>query len=396
MTTTTRSAAKNQDKQPSEARPAEEAEPGLKHKTEPEEHAKQPSPKRAKKEAEEERGKEEVEGESESRGEKKENEEGANTTFSAVGPQAHRGDTPANILEKGVIYFFFRGRVNVDDPASVADIARTYVVLRPIDRDAGLKGVRGDDQGGEKEGEAAKARARLLLVPKKTLPRTGRDRWVGFVDKADASLDRLRHEFLPASAGYETKTAGTRRAPPATPVGEGVYAITSTGRASHLVYLLTLPPPDSGGGGSGGDGTSRLGEVQRDLGLKERGSFVITTKNPEYPGPASARLPKGPDYPKELLDEFRSLRWVPTQPKHLDYVNTQVLLVGESSGTDRALEPQQEDQAEGKAEPGEEMERLEREDEERMRSLADDDADRIYADLQADAKSLPRLLTSFS
>lgn len=145
------------------------------------------------------------------------------------------------------------------------------------------------------------------MVPKKTLPRTGRDRWVGFVDKADASLDQLRDEFLAASGDYETKTAGTRHAPAATPVGEGVYAITSTGRTSHLVYLLTLPHPpspppegddDDDDGGDGGS-SSQLGEVQRELGLKERGSFVISTKNPEYPGPANARLPKAPEYPKE-------------------------------------------------------------------------------------------------
>ncbi|KAL2167648.1 hypothetical protein VTG60DRAFT_949 [Thermothelomyces hinnuleus] len=391
--TTTRSAAKNQDKQPSGSRPAEEAEPGSKHKTEPEEHTKPPSPKRAKKEEEEEDGgKEEAESESKSQGGK---EKGADTTSSAVRPQAH-DDTPSSILEKGVIYFFFRGRVNVDDPSSVSDIARTYIVLRPIDRDADLKGGRGDegDQSGEKEGatpfgEAAKAR--LLLVPKKTLPRTGRDRWVAFVEKAGASLDQLRDEFLAASGDYETKTAGTRHVPAATPVGEGVYAITTTGRASHLVYLLTLPPPEGGSCSS-----SQLGDVQRELGLKERGSFVISTKNPEYPGPANARLPKGPDYPKELFEEFRSLRWVPTQPKHLDYVNTQFLLIGESSGTDKALEPQKEDQEEGKAEPAEEMEKLEEEDEKRMKSLADDDAGRIYVDLQAEAKNYPKLLTTFS
>ncbi|KAL2175493.1 uncharacterized protein P884DRAFT_312429 [Thermothelomyces heterothallicus CBS 202.75] len=386
MTTTTRSAAKNQDKQPSGARPAEEAEPGTKHKTEPEEHTKPPSPKRAKKEEDEDEdqeGKEEAEGESKSQGEK---EKGADTTSPAVRPQAH-DDTPSSILEKGVIYFFFRGRVNVDDPSSVSDIARTYIVLRPIDRDADLNG---EKEGGAPLGEAAKAR--LLLLPKKTLPRTGRDRWVAFVEKAGASLDQLRDEFLAASGDYETKTAGTRHVPAATPVGEGVYAITTTGRASHLVYLLTLPHPGSGSG----SGSSQLGEIQRELGLKERGSFIISTKNPEYPGPANARLPKGPDYPKELLEEFRSLRWVPTQPKHLDYVNTQILLIGESSGTDKALEPQKEDQEEGKAEPAEEMEELEEEDEKRMKSLADDDAGRIYADLQAEAKNYPKLLTTFS
>jgi len=96
-----------------------------------------------------------------------------------------------------------------------------------------------------------------------------------------------------------------------------------------------------------------------------------------------------------LLKEFRSLRWVPTQPKHLDYVGTQFLMVGESSGVEKALEPQEEDVKEGKEEPEEEMEMLEEEDAERMKGLSKDDAGRIYADLQVDARDYPKLQTSF-
>lgn len=96
-----------------------------------------------------------------------------------------------------------------------------------------------------------------------------------------------------------------------------------------------------------------------------------------------------------ILDEFRSLRWSATQPKHLDHVNTQFLLVGESSGVDKALEPQKKDQEEGKDEPAEELEKLEEEDAERMRDLSSDDASRIFADLQAQAREYPKLQTTF-
>lgn len=34
---------------------------------------------------------------------------------------------PSNILEKGIIYFFFRGRVGVNEPSDVNEIARSYV-----------------------------------------------------------------------------------------------------------------------------------------------------------------------------------------------------------------------------------------------------------------------------
>lgn len=86
---------------------------------------------------------------------------------------------------------------------------------------------------------------------------------------------------------------------------------------------------------------------------------------------------------------------MPTQPRHLDYVGTQFLMVGESSGVEKALELQEEDVKEGKEEPEEEMERLEEEDAERLEGLGEDDAGRIYADLQVDAKEYPKLQTSF-
>lgn len=116
------------------------------------------------------------------------------------------------------------------------------------------------------------------------LPLSGRDRWVAFVEKSHASFQVLKDEFLSAE-DYTTKTAGVRHSPAAAPVAEGVYAITTTGRESHLAYMVTLPP--------------ELGEVQEELGIKEKGSFVISTRNPQYEGPKGAALPQGPEYPKE-------------------------------------------------------------------------------------------------
>ncbi|KAM5345839.1 hypothetical protein ACJ41O_011700 [Fusarium nematophilum] len=287
----------------------------------------------------------------------------------AVQP-SEESDVPSSVLEKGIIYFFIRGRVNTDDPESVQDIARSYILLRPIEKDARLG-----------EGPLVDAgNTRLLALPKKTLPESGRDRFMVFVEKSGASYEEIKEEFLAASE-YETKTAGTRRTPAAKPVGEGVYAITSTGRESHLAYLMTLP--------------EKLEEVQEELGLKEKGSFIVSTKNPQYPGPANARLPKGPDYPKEIIDEFRSLRWLPSRPNHFDYVNTQVLLVGESSGIAKAVEPQKEDREDGKEEPGTVLENLEGDDLKRMRHLAGDESAAIFADLHARAKDYPKMQTTF-
>ncbi|KAK4454705.1 hypothetical protein QBC34DRAFT_392413 [Podospora aff. communis PSN243] len=361
MATSTRSKAKNHQKEAESAEPppAPKAQPGSKHKPEATEAEKsEPEHKRTKKEED----KEET---------KKEQDEPKGTAVDPHGRSKEDETVPSSILEKGIIYFFIRGRVTVgDEPSSVDEIARSFILLRPIAKDAKL--------GSGTIGDAGNSR--LLAVPKKVFPTSGKERWIAFVEKSGASFAQLREEFLKASE-YETKTVGTRTTPAATPVAEGVYAITSTGRESHLVYMLTLP--------------EELGEVQRNLGLKEKGSFVVSTKNPEYPGPRNARLPKAAEYPKEVLEEFRTLRWMGTLPKHLDYVNTQILLVGESSGVKKAREPQKEDKKDGVEEPAEELEKLEEEDLERMKALSDDDTGRVFADLDAHAKEYPKLQTTF-
>lgn len=154
------------------------------------------------------------------------------------------------------------------------DVARSFIVLRPLPTGAALgEGPIKDDKN-----------CRLIAMPKKNLPKSTHDRFMGFVEKTGVDVNTLRDSFI-SSAEYETKTKGTRETPAATPVAEGVYAITSTPRSSHLAYVLTIP--------------SELDEVQKDFGLKNRGSFVVSSKNPKFPGPSSARLPKGPEYPQE-------------------------------------------------------------------------------------------------
>jgi hypothetical protein len=252
------------------------------------------------------------------------------------------------VLEKGVIYFFSRGRVGVDDPESVQDLARSYFVLRPLPDGAKLTDGAVQDVGNN----------RLIALPKKVWPKSGKDRFMAFVEKADTSMATLKEEFF-AGSEYTTKTAGVRSMPEVTPLGEGVYAMTSTGGGqgtTHLAYMLTIP--------------SKLGEVQNDVGIAEKGSFVLSLKNPESSGPVNAQLPQGADYPKEIIDEFRGRAWMPLNPKHLNYANAQMLLIGENFDSSSNLDPVPKDQKDAnKKTPQEEIETLEHEDELRVEHL---------------------------
>ncbi|KZF21800.1 hypothetical protein L228DRAFT_283929 [Xylona heveae TC161] len=279
-------------------------------------------------------------------------------------------EVPSNVLEKGIIYFFFRGRVGIDDPKNVNDIARSYIVLRPLPQ--GAKLTEGPLEDLENN--------RLLALPKKVLPTSHRDRFLTFVEKANTTLKDLRENFI-ASSDYETKTAGTRHTPAATPAAEGVYAITTTGRESHLAYILTIP--------------SDVEKVQKDLGLRQKGSFIASVRNPQYPSPPNAQLPQAPEFPKEVLEEFRSLRWAGLQPKFLNYANSQILFIGESQGEiGKAGEKEPNEEDKDKEAPIEEMEKLENEDEIRTKHLKGDES--VFVDLGISAKEYSGVPSSWA
>ena len=250
---------------------------------------------------------------------------------------------PSNILEKGIIYFFTRNRVSVDEAESVGDLQRTFFVLRPLPTGAKL----GDGVVQDQENN------RLFALPKKVFPKSHNDRFMAFVEKANTTIQGLKDNFF-KGGDYDTKTQGTQHTDPVTPVAEGVYMITRTEDATtHLVYSTTIP--------------SELGEVQSDLGIKDQGSFIISVKNPERSGPASASLPQKPDFSKEVIEEFRGLAWSEVKPKYLDHEYCQILLIGEDAG--KGVEPTTKNEKHNKETPQEEIDQLEHEDELRVEHL---------------------------
>ena len=144
----------------------------------------------------------EANGDSKANGSAQPQEGASNSKDSSIKKSAERKEAVASsILEKGIIYFFFRGRVNVDDPSSPDDIARSYIVLRPMPHGSKLGDGPIDDSG----------KNRLLALPKKVLPKSPKDRFMTFVEKANASVEDIKTQL--SSSDYATKTAGTRHTP---------------------------------------------------------------------------------------------------------------------------------------------------------------------------------------
>ncbi len=187
----------------------------------------------------------------------------------SAGKTSQTSTTQFHILELGRISFLFRARVGIADPQAVDDVAQSYIILRPTPQKTIVGGIAHEHHDDV---------ARLLVLPKKVLPFASGDKLMAFVDQANMRYSEIKESLGPSD--YETKTLGVRHLPAATVVGEGLYAITTTGRDSHLSYLTLYP--------------KKLEKYQRLLQLKGHGSFIICTKNPNYPGPNNARLPNQP------------------------------------------------------------------------------------------------------
>jgi len=191
-------------------------------------------------------------------------------------------------------------------------------------------------------------------------------------------MEQLREEFF-KDTEYETQTMGTRHTNPITPVGEGVYAITKVGNSTHLAYMLTIPEKPE--------------QVQNDLGLREKGSYIISLKNPTRKGPANATLSEKPDYPQEFIDDFRGLAWMPIhKAEYLNYPNAQLLLIGEDFGG-AVGESEKDKKNDDKKTPEEELEKLEDEDQIRIEHLHGEDS--VFDDLHISKKDYPALRTTW-
>ncbi len=194
----------------------------------------------------------------------------------ASAQDSHKRD-PAHsfqTLEKGIIYFFYRSRVDSSGICGLQDVARSFIVLRPTPLETATSFHGGSITLGKT--------FRVLVVPKKALPSSSRMKEMGFVEKAGISLKEL-HETLITELHYDTKTYGPRTVPEARMYAKGVYSITSTQHGSYLSYILTDP--------------WNIGSVQEDFGLRERGKWLVQSKNPKVDSPPSVSLTNKPEYP---------------------------------------------------------------------------------------------------
>lgn len=218
------------------------------------------------------------------------------------------GDTTSmtRVTEQGDIFFCYRPKVDAQHVRGLDDVARFYVILKPV----------------------AKARFRRMIVGRKRLPAVeDHERAWGFIDLVTEEATELEDELDPYA--YETKSRGTRVEPAVRPSGEGVYAIVDHGGHTHIAYALELPQTP--------------GPVQAAFQIRPMASLIVTVRNPDAPAPPDrprAGLPPSqrPEYPEALWAAFGDRRFTKLDPPDfLDYPGTELVLIGASPDVTREL-----------------------------------------------------------
>ncbi|MBE0599192.1 MAG: hypothetical protein IH614_18260 [Desulfuromonadales bacterium] len=209
-----------------------------------------------------------------------------------------KSDERAETLEAGDIYFFYRPRVGVEEPAGKDDLQRLYMILHP----------------------AQKERYRLAVIGRKELPDPaagGRARYWGYVETVRKDPASIRKEL--GGEEYRTRTRGERHLPAARPAGEGVYRLLRHGDHTHLIYALELP--------------EKPGEVQEELNIAAEASYIISIANPQKRGRGTPGLVRQQtaDYPKPLQDAFHGRKFADADPPaFLDHEGAEFLLIAAS------------------------------------------------------------------
>ncbi|MGE5308912.1 MAG: hypothetical protein ACM3OC_07500 [Deltaproteobacteria bacterium] len=221
-----------------------------------------------------------------------------------------RAHETVNVMEKGLLYFFYRPKVMPAGaqahPHGLQDVQRLYMIMHP---------------------RQPKGSFRLIIVGHKKMPLPsvrGHKRFWGFID--DVSPNAVRIQQDTGGNVHATKTRGVERQPVARPAGEGEYELLRHGDHTHLVFKLDLPV--------------KRGPVQEVLRIEDQASYIISVKNPDQPSPRGMRFGsrRKPQYPSQLKAKFRTLKFIDADPVQLlDYPGTQFVLISASARPQKEL-----------------------------------------------------------
>ncbi|KAF9145522.1 hypothetical protein BG015_011872 [Linnemannia schmuckeri] len=334
------------------------------------------------------------------------------------------------LVEKGHVYFFYRPKMDVDQPSGPDDVQKLYMLLSPDDAVGRVSTASADSKhdeltssteksdddsgnGGEKvkketETEDGGALHRLLILPRKALPvhepaptggdnsrgnRPGARNWA-FVDTASRDLAAVESRLKEYT--YTTKTRGDRIQAAARFIAQARYEIIldhvdpehPQRQSSHFVYELEVP--------------TTPGPVQKAFKISKEGQFLIQVKNPRIQTPATAKgavryatlKDKAAQLPKHLQEKFKGVRkdevrYAPMDSgAFLDLVHLELVFLAVKRGAREDFEGL--------------LKELEEEVEEEMAGRSDSEGEgesgaveHVYKELEVDEKTIPAAVDEF-
>ena len=220
-------------------------------------------------------------------------------------------NSESNILEEGDIYFFYRPKKNSSEVKDIDDIRRFFMVTSSEKR----FGKKNND------GKRQAQMFRLFVIGKKSLPEIRKsearasERYWARVGGIFDNLDDLTNDLF---------SDEFRKGDAARPVGAGKYIIVKHQNHAEIAYVLETP--------------EKPGEAQEELGIEKEASFIISVINPKNPAPqgfpSNEESPKYPDKVLEEFDESQNFVSLGKDTSLIDYINTQVILIGAREGKD--------------------------------------------------------------
>ncbi|KAF9139295.1 hypothetical protein BGX30_008148 [Mortierella sp. GBA39] len=295
------------------------------------------------------------------------------------------------VLEKGHVYFFYRPKMDINQPSGVDDVQKLYMLLSPDDAvgrvstsadskhdgpTSSVEKSKDDVDGGDggkkvkKEDESEGALHRLLIIPRKALPvydpNTSGGNWKGnnkpgsrnwaFVDTASSNLATVESRLQEYT--YTTKTRGDRTQAAARFIAQARYEF-----------------------------------------------ILVQVKNPRIQTPATERgaaryatlKGKAPQLPKHLQEKFKGVRkdevrYAPMDSSEfLDVVHVEMVFLAvkrgareELEGLLKELEEEVEEDTAGWSESEGEGE-----------GDGEGGVERVYKELEVDEKTIPAAVDEF-
>jgi len=217
----------------------------------------------------------------------------------------------SDILEEGDIYFFYRPKKNSSEVKDIDDIRRFFMVT------SSKKQYSHKNNDGKTLGQFY----RLFVIGKKSLPEIRKsearasERYWARVGGIFENLNDLTNELF---------SDEFRKGDAARPVGAGKYIIAKHQNHAEIAYVLETP--------------REPGEAQEELGIEKEASFIISVINPKRPAPPGfPSTEESPNYPDKVLqtfDENENFVSLNIDTSLIDYLNSQVILIGAREGKD--------------------------------------------------------------